>query len=710
MSKFERLYVVGNYSELKHQIRASKPDKVGYMWKAKMELDLGEYKEYLKTIANLAKLEPNKKLAEIIYSKNKSIYFHHKLQIDSALFYANECMKLHQAYQGTTPKAVLCDLYLSFANVARNGDKSFFSRYKTKLGRDAFLLHFLDTANYYATTNLEKANLKTLKGLIYLDNLPNQKNNIKKAQQFFAKSNACFNEALHLVYSPFKQARIYALKGLICYYTKQYTLADKYYALTDSLIQANPNGQAIFLLVQTQAWRISNLLELYQQTHDLRSLVKAEQIGLKTEQIWKKYYQNQRDKTKGLQDGYWANTNQYLFKIYLELYARFKSMNHLNKAYYYGQKTKFLSLDEVPVSIREIQDKLKEKQCFVDFLSTHHNKENYIVFIGKKQVFLQRIQMSNYNFPNNLGLYAFEDVEKQQKSNIFYYSYYFSPVKNLLEKTQSKEVIISNSDLNPLLNFDVLQDPKSKQFPGLYYIFSYTLTARSWLTAKTNSKTVHSFGISTGIYKKQTNLLFSQKLRVFLKNKYGFQDFSVLENLKKNDISLLSVHGKASLHAGEGVLFESDHTTITSSDLEKIKLQNTLIILSACNSALSNQYNSEGPSNNFPKLLLKAGAKSVLATSWEIDDKANALIIEYFMHYLAQGLPKNQALLLAKKQYLAQCKSEEEKHPRYWAGYQLYGNIEAVTMEKPTTITWVYWLICGLPILAILLILRRKLR
>jgi CHAT domain-containing protein len=93
-----------------------------------------------------------------------------------------------------------------------------------------------------------------------------------------------------------------------------------------------------------------------------------------------------------------------------------------------------------------------------------------------------------------------------------------------------------------------------------------------------------------------------------------------------------------------------------------------LLVLSACESAAGDQRAALGLAG----VALKAGARSALATLWEISDLATVEIINTFYSQISiQGVSKAQALRTAQMRLISQPRFS---HPNYWAPYMLIGN------------------------------------
>ena len=68
---------------------------------------------------------------------------------------------------------------------------------------------------------------------------------------------------------------------------------------------------------------------------------------------------------------------------------------------------------------------------------------------------------------------------------------------------------------------------------------------------------------------------------------------------------------------------------------------------------------------------LHAGARSVVASLWKVNDKATSeLMKSFYVGVLQLGLPPDKALARAQKELASQ---ERYKSPYYWAGFVLYG-------------------------------------
>lgn len=97
-----------------------------------------------------------------------------------------------------------------------------------------------------------------------------------------------------------------------------------------------------------------------------------------------------------------------------------------------------------------------------------------------------------------------------------------------------------------------------------------------------------------------------------------------------------------------------------------------IVVLSACQSGMG-QRSGGDEVEGLIRAFLYAGAGSVMATLWSIDDDASELLIEKFYENLAAGRPTADALHRAQGALIA---NPRFRSPYYWAGFVLNGDPE----------------------------------
>jgi CHAT domain-containing protein/tetratricopeptide (TPR) repeat protein len=105
-------------------------------------------------------------------------------------------------------------------------------------------------------------------------------------------------------------------------------------------------------------------------------------------------------------------------------------------------------------------------------------------------------------------------------------------------------------------------------------------------------------------------------------------------------------------------------------EIAHLRLRAKLVVLSGCNTG-SPVFQSSFDNTSLVRSFLFAGAKSVVATLWSIDDTFTAYLMGQFYAYLKQGMDNGTALEQAKRDAIHQFPNAG---PSLWAGFRLVGN------------------------------------
>lgn len=105
-------------------------------------------------------------------------------------------------------------------------------------------------------------------------------------------------------------------------------------------------------------------------------------------------------------------------------------------------------------------------------------------------------------------------------------------------------------------------------------------------------------------------------------------------------------------------------------DILERRLSADLVTLSACETGLGRLERGEGVLG-LARAYLAAGARSVVVSLWKVNDRSSALLMERFYRpLLARGMPREQALALARRALLA---DPQTRSPFHWAPFVLIG-------------------------------------
>src|SRR4051812_13070584 len=102
---------------------------------------------------------------------------------------------------------------------------------------------------------------------------------------------------------------------------------------------------------------------------------------------------------------------------------------------------------------------------------------------------------------------------------------------------------------------------------------------------------------------------------------------------------------------------------------EQMRLDADLVVLSGCRTGLGQEVSGEGLLG-LTRAFQYAGAHSVLASLWSVDDRRTAQLMKCFYEHLVSGASKDRALQMAQIELLR----ARSAPPFYWAGFSLIGD------------------------------------
>src|SRR5271157_2050093 len=122
-----------------------------------------------------------------------------------------------------------------------------------------------------------------------------------------------------------------------------------------------------------------------------------------------------------------------------------------------------------------------------------------------------------------------------------------------------------------------------------------------------------------------------------------------------------------------------DDGLLQAREIVRLPLNADLVTLSACDTAKGKLQGEEG-NNSLVQAFLLAGAKSVVAALWEVEDRSTEALMKHFYTHLSEGMDKASALRQAKLDLL---KEFGDRPPWYWAGFALVGDgASPITFSK----------------------------
>jgi CHAT domain-containing protein len=376
-----------------------------------------------------------------------------------------------------------------------------------------------------------------------------------------------------------------------------------------------------------------------------------------------------------------------------------------------------------PVSLQLIQKQLKKDETIVDYLLSNQYSE------GKRKLYIFLISSNRLDFSeqwlDSLFVKNAETIRKTtnpalstgtQKDNFksctgalnYMYLNLIKPVEKLL--TGNKLIIIPDEEIG-WLPFDAFLKigPGAGQtdYEGLHfliydYTFSYGYSSSLLFNRNTSGlRGEEVYAFSPNYQKNSSSESSFSSIRGagdeigsiykwFRGKNYNGEDASkanFISSLKNHAIFHLAMHSMTdSANSKYSYLMFDSHNLVRQEaklynyEISLTRIKSPMVVLSACNSGSGTLYFGEGLMSLARSFTL-AGASSVIKTAWEINDESSAVIMNSFYMYLSKGKAKNEAMQLAKLEYLKKS-SPSLQNPYFWAAYEVLGDISPVSRNR----------------------------
>ena len=431
-----------------------------------------------------------------------------------------------------------------------------------------------------------------------------------------------------------------------------------------------------------------------------------------------------------------------LFQQKEELSQLIKNIEQDYPAYYnLRYATSTLSIDWIQ------EHMLTSNQSIVAYFLGNNNLRIFVVNKNDFQVhsipiahsFFQAVEDLHFSikdFPHAASTVFQKRVETYASTAYYLYTHLIEPVKSILKE---ELIVIPDGVLN-LISFGALlsHPPDSlliyKDYPYLIqeYTISYNYSCnllKEMLEGHRRKGLKPYLGFApefTGAnHKGLSPLKYNQKEILHVRQKIGGRVFSNKDANKTNFINHqneykiihLATHGTANNAFGDYSFLAFSETPTEKGGEELLYVREIynlttyaeMIVLSACETGTGKLQLGEGVAS-IARSFSYAGAKSLIATQWSVEDKATGEIVSLFFDNIKLGLPKDRALQSAKLSFIKSV-SQKFAHPFYWASFIPIGNMTTLDIQNTLCLPFYFAIILVLLLLIwrLFIVFRKKL-
>jgi len=407
--------------------------------------------------------------------------------------------------------------------------------------------------------------------------------------------------------------------------------------------------------------------------------------------------------------------------------AYYSFLEKIEKEYpkYYALKYK----NDV-ITLESLKGKLQKNQAILSYLVSEESLYLIVIETNKKSfyklAYTKDIQTRIKNLYRKSSKLNIQDTTIYEDS----YKVYKAILETAMQKIEATDLTIITDGLLNYIPFDALNTSnKNNNYLLETHSISYASSAtllQEQNKIETNKKTkllifAPKFsGTSNVINHERTDmtpLLYNeqeaQDIAQYFRGKIYNGNEASIANFKKEVSAYNLIHFATHASANDAfpdysyLAFSKDSTAsnlLYAKDLYNYKIKADLVTLSACETGIGKLQKGEGMLS-LARAFNYAGVPAIVTTLWKINDQSTSEVMEYFYENLYNGLSKKEALRQAKLTYLELNEDAILKHPYYWSGIVLTGNVEQVT-----TTNYLIWILLGAFFLVLLNFFYKKVK
>ncbi|WP_245896889.1 CHAT domain-containing protein [Kordia periserrulae] len=370
------------------------------------------------------------------------------------------------------------------------------------------------------------------------------------------------------------------------------------------------------------------------------------------------------------------------------------------------------------IALSEVQQNLQNDELILQYII---GKENgFVTLITAKKIQLQQLPKTEVlqnliNSYKNAVSKPFVSTDDKKEYEKVAQQLYQQLIPFAQEKSiENKKITIIADGMLQYIPFEaLLTDRKEYLIEKAQIQYNYSLSSAA--QSRQNDTEIHknfiaiapttfkneqfsTLATSSEELKKLTNIFDATHFQYEKASKAQFT--SAYGNYK---IIHLSTHGGID-NTVPWVAFYDEKLTLD--ELYFTKNRADLVVLSACKTSDGELKKGEGVMS-LARGFFNAGAKSVVSSLWDINEKASTEIIQEFYKNMVAGDTKSEALQKAKIAYIQNHKNTSEASPYYWSALTLTGDETPIEISQNSY--W-YYLLGGIVLSGMIVFIRFKRR
>ena len=163
-------------------------------------------------------------------------------------------------------------------------------------------------------------------------------------------------------------------------------------------------------------------------------------------------------------------------------------------------------------------------------------------------------------------------------------------------------------------------------------------------------------------------------------------DYSVLHlamhTIMRDDVPLYSLLAFTNVEPADSI----EDNRLYAYEIYNMKLNAQMAVLSSCSSGFGKMKKGEGMMS-LARGFIYAGCPSIVMTLWQVTDKSSSEMMTSFYKYLKKGRSKQEAMRLAKIDFLSKA-DDLTSNPYFWSGFVVLGDNSPIYRKTG----YIYWI------------------
>ena len=343
------------------------------------------------------------------------------------------------------------------------------------------------------------------------------------------------------------------------------------------------------------------------------------------------------------------------------------------------------------LTVKQIQKSLPKNKTFLEYCD---DNENYYCLVISKNNITYKICGNKNKIDKLVESYLSSVIDKKADDKLSQHLYQY-----LLPKSFTEDLVVSSDGMLQRISFDALQNDKSDYLVNQHAV-QYAFSANTYFNHQPDIKNKKIIAFYPDFANSAYAVLNNQKEHEALK---AFSDYYVYHQQQANKGNFITQCNSAGIiHVASHLIIDTlsplksflvfqpnNNYTLSINEIWKLNANCQLITLASCQSNFGKQQNGEGV-QNFAWAFHYAGARNILSTQWNASDKSTSAIISDFYKNLKNGKSKQEALQLAKINYLKNTDAMGAQ-PFFWANYSLFGDASIIHIA-PKFLSIFWWM------------------